>query len=53
MAFIKDDCEVAHKDDFELEYMKTLYNYGYKLAKDGYEWDHHPPGSDPHITKAN
>ncbi|MFM9153825.1 MAG: patatin-like phospholipase family protein [Methylocystis sp.] len=53
LAFIKDDFEVAHKDDFEPEYMKALYNYGYKLAKEGYAWDHGPPGFDPHITEAN
>lgn len=53
LAFIKDDFEVAHKDDFEPEYMKALYNYGYRLAKEGYAWDHGPPGFDPHITEAN
>lgn len=53
LAFIKDDFEVAHKDDFEPEYMKALYNYGYKLAQEGYAWDHGPPGFDPHITEAN
>ena len=53
LAFIKDDFEVPHKEDFEPEYMKALYNYGYKLAEQGYPWDHGPPGFDPHISEAN
>ena len=53
LAFIKDDFEVQHKEDFEPEYMKALYNYGYKLAEQGYPWDHGPPGFDPHVSEAN
>ncbi len=53
LAFIKDDFEVPHKEDFEPEYMKALYNYGYKLAEQGYPWDHGPPGFDPHVSEAN
>ena len=53
LAFIKDDFQVPHKIDFEPEYMKALYTYGYELAKNGYPWDHGPPGFDPHISEAN
>lgn len=53
LAFIKDDFKVPHKNDFEPEYMKALYTYGYELAKNGYPWDRGPPGFDPHISEAN
>lgn len=53
LAFIKDDFKVPHKKDFQPEYMRELYNYGYDLAKNGYPWDHAPPGFDPHIHEAN
>lgn len=53
LAFIKDDFNVPHKEDFQPEYMRELYNYGYQQAKNGYPWDHAPPGFDPHINEAN
>lgn len=53
LAFIKDDFIAEHKEDFEPSYMKALYNYGYELGKKGYEWDHAPPGFDPHLNEAN
>lgn len=53
LAFIKDDFEIEHKEDFEPTYMKALYGYGFELTKNGYEWDRAPPGFDPHIKDAN
>ena len=37
LAFIKNDFNVEHDVDFDPEYMKKLYEYGYQAAKKGYE----------------
>lgn len=53
LALIRDDFNAEHKEDFEPSYMKALYNYGYELGRKGYDWDHAPPGFDPHLNEAN
>jgi len=37
LAFNKNDFNVEHDVDFDPEYMKKLYEYGYQAAKKGYE----------------
>ena len=53
LAFIKNDFNVEHDVDFDPEYMKKLYDYGYQAAKKGYEWDRAPPGFDPNREETN
>jgi predicted acylesterase/phospholipase RssA len=44
LAFIPDSFNVAHKEDFDPEYMRPLFELGYKLAVNGYPWAKYPPG---------
>ena len=44
LAFIPDSFNVPHKEDFDPEYMRPLFELGYKLAVNGYQWAKYPPG---------
>jgi len=39
LAFIPETFDMAHDEPFDPKYMKMLFNLGYKMAKDGYEWE--------------
>ncbi len=43
LAFIGDDFTVEHKADFDPAYMRPLFEYGYRLARNGYPWQKAPP----------
>lgn len=44
LAFIGPDFRVPHKEEFDTEYMRALYQYAYDQAVNGYPWLDHPPG---------
>lgn len=44
LAFIPDEFDVESKEPFDPEYMRKLFNLGYRMAKDGYPWSKAPPG---------
>jgi predicted patatin/cPLA2 family phospholipase len=44
VAYIGDDFQAEHKVQFEQEYMRALYRFGYEKAAKGYPWEHAPPG---------
>jgi hypothetical protein len=44
LAFIGEDFDVEHKEDFDTEYMRALFDYAYQLAREGYSWQKRPPG---------
>jgi len=44
LAFIGEEFDVEHREDFDTEYMIALFDYGYKLARGGYPWQKRPPG---------
>jgi hypothetical protein len=44
LAFIGSDFNVEHKRDFDTEYMRALFDYGYRLAEKEYPWQGLPPG---------
>jgi hypothetical protein len=44
LAFIPRDFEEKSKEPFDPEYMRKLFDLGYRLAKDGYPWEKVPPG---------
>jgi predicted patatin/cPLA2 family phospholipase len=44
LAYIGDDFEAEHKEDFDQAYMRALYRYAYEKAEKGYPWQHAPPG---------
>ncbi|MGF1624271.1 MAG: patatin-like phospholipase family protein [Alphaproteobacteria bacterium] len=43
LAFIGSDFDTPHADDFDPIYMNALYDYGYQLGRQGYEWRKAPP----------
>jgi hypothetical protein len=44
LAFIGPDFKEPHKEEFDTEYMRKLYDYGFGLAVKGYPWRKAPPG---------
>ncbi|MEM7222646.1 MAG: patatin-like phospholipase family protein [Pseudomonadota bacterium] len=45
LAYIPNDFDVDSGEPFDTAYMNALYNLGYEMAVDGYEWDLVPPGA--------
>lgn len=46
LAFIGDDFIHPHPAEFNQEYMRALFDYGYQKALRGYPWGTSPPGLD-------
>ncbi len=44
LAFIGPDFKTVRKVEFDPDYMKALYQYGYDRALNGYPWAKTPPG---------
>ena len=44
LAFIRDDFQAEHTEEFDQTYMRALYRFAYEKAARGYPWDHAPPG---------
>jgi Patatin-like phospholipase len=44
LAVIGPEFTARPAEQFETAFMNTLYDYGYKLGKDGYPWQKVPPG---------
>ena len=40
VAYIGDDFQAEHKVQFDQEYMRALYRFGYEKAAKGYPWGH-------------
>ncbi|MBG0796549.1 patatin-like phospholipase family protein [Methylocystis sp. L43] len=47
LAYIGDDFNAKHPEDFDQGYMRALYRFAYEKAVKGYPWDHSPPGFAP------
>jgi Helix-turn-helix of DDE superfamily endonuclease len=47
LAYISDDFQAEHKEEFDQNYMRALYRYAYDKAATGYPWQHAPPGFAP------
>jgi len=43
-SIIDPDFDVEHKEEFDTEYMRALFDYAYQLAREGYPWQKTPPG---------
>lgn len=44
LAYIPASFHAPHKEDFDTEYMRKLFQTGYDLAVKGYHWEKQPPG---------
>ncbi|MCO6427351.1 patatin-like phospholipase family protein [Nitrosomonas communis] len=44
LAYIPESFNAPHKEEFDTEYMRQLFQVGYDLAVKGYQWGKLPPG---------
>ncbi|WP_424360132.1 patatin-like phospholipase family protein [Methylocystis parvus] len=44
LAYVGEDFQAPHPEEFDQTFMRALYRYGYDKASKGYPWDHAPPG---------
>ncbi|MGZ8238081.1 MAG: patatin-like phospholipase family protein [Methylobacter sp.] len=44
LAYIPKSFDAPHKEDFDTDYMRKLFQTGYDLAAGGYRWEKTPPG---------
>ena len=44
LAFIPADVQAESRESFDAKYMRTLFDLGYTMARDGYPWEKSPPG---------
>jgi len=44
LAYIPGSFDLEPEEDFDANYMRALFDLGYELARDGYEWSNSPPG---------
>jgi hypothetical protein len=47
LAYIPKSFDAVASEPFDREYMTRLFNLGYQMAIDGYEWHRVPPGLEP------
>lgn len=44
LAYIGSDFQGEHKEEFDTEFMRALFEYGYQAGRKRYAWKKHPPG---------
>jgi len=44
LAYIPDDFDVEPEEYFDANYMRALFDRGYELSRNGYDWFKSPPG---------
>jgi hypothetical protein len=44
--FIDDDFDAEHREEFDNQYMRALFDYGFRQGRDGYPWKKTPPRFD-------
>lgn len=52
LAFVGSDFTAPHEEEFDPTYMRQLYDYGYRLAAQGYPWRKYPPTFAPPTNTA-
>ena len=53
LAFIDDDFDAEHREEFDTQYMKALFDYGFRQGRDGYPWKKTPPRFEAAYTTLN
>ena len=46
LAYIPEDFDDEPQEEFDREYMRKLFERGYRMALDGYPWEDAPPEAD-------
>jgi hypothetical protein len=44
LAFIPPDFTAVHKEEFDTEFMRQLFDHAYEMSIKGYQWQKYPPG---------
>ncbi|MBK1644838.1 patatin [Thiocapsa imhoffii] len=44
LAYVPASFNVPHREEFDTEFMRALYQTGYDMAAEGYPWEKAPPG---------
>ena len=44
LAFVGADFNAEHKEEFDTEFMRALFQYGHQAGRKGYDWHKQPPG---------
>jgi len=44
LTYIPASFDVPHNEEFDTNYMRSLYGVGFEAAKAGYQWQKYPPG---------
>ncbi|MDV5170419.1 patatin-like phospholipase family protein [Photobacterium rosenbergii] len=44
LGYVPDSFDYPHREEFDTEYMKALFQTGYEMAVEGYPWSKTPPG---------
>ena len=44
LAYIPSDFDLEAEEEFDPKYMRALFDLGYEMARDGYDWETSPPG---------
>jgi len=52
LAYIPSSFNAPHKEEFDTEYMRQLFDLGYRMAVKGYPWAKTPPGYVPQESGA-
>lgn len=47
LAFIPEDFKMESKEEFDPEYMRRLFDLGFRMAQGGYPWEKAPIGFEP------
>jgi len=48
LAFMPDEFQMEQNEEFDPEYMSSLFELGYNMASNGYPWFKKPPGIKEH-----
>ena len=43
LAYVPNDLDITQNEMFDTEYMKSIFDLGFKLGKNGYSWSKAPP----------
>ena len=47
LAYVPSEFDAAHEEEFDTEFMRQLFDYGYQLSRQRYPWHKYPPGYSP------
>jgi len=52
LTYIPPSFNIPHREEFDTNYMRSLYDVGLEAAKSGYQWQKYPPGFETPVQSA-